>query len=206
MPTTAKRIQFHKGSLKCFQAQTYPHRELLVGSEDVAALESLSDAPGVRTIHVPHFKAIGGKRNWINRHAHGSLILHWDDDDWYYPGRIEEMVHLFETNPAVHVAGYRTCLFDGINGKLLFRAPGDYVVGSSLAYRISWWRDHPFPDGKHVGEDNDFIRPARQARVLKCLPGDGKIVARDHGMNTSPRNISTAQWSKWVGPMPEGYK
>lgn len=206
MPTMARRRKWWASALATFHAQTYPYKELLIGSEDGDALASIEAGPGVRLMQTPPLRALGAKRNWINRHARGSIIAHWDDDDWYYADRIREMAKLLETNAHIHVSGYRTCVFQGVNGPLLYSAPGDYVVGSSLCYRSSWWRAHPFPDGKQVGEDTDFVNFARRARVLMALPGEGRIIARDHGMNSHQRNIKTPQWSPWRGPWPDGYQ
>lgn len=218
MPTTASREKWWWQAVRCFQLQTYHQKELLVGSEDGHELARFPPVDGLRLIHVPRFPRLGTKRNWINRHARGSIIAHWDDDDWYHPRRLEEQVAVLIANPSVHVTGYRTCLFRSPNGCYLYSGSPKFAVGSSLCYRREYWEGHPF-EGENVGEDGRFVQRAMRV-ILPQEQGPERMVAHDHGNNTSPRQREKVgrgadgkkivtmrpQWSYWIGPLPEGYK
>ena len=162
--------------------------------EDLASI--CRDQPHVRFIRYPGERDIGPKRNLCCEMALGEIILHWDDDDWSFPNRITEQVDAITAGPPV--AGYRTIHFyDERNGQAHeYRGGAQYVVGTSLAYRRSWWQEHKFKD-LSSGEDNDFRDRARA--VLAAMDGLGKMVAVTHAAGTSPRHINKTQW-KTVDP------
>ena len=91
MPTHNRR-SFISLALNCFSEQSYANRELIVvddGSDSVEDL--LVGHPQLRIQYSRlHEKlSIGAKRNLACKLAQGSIIAHWDDDDWYGPDRLE---------------------------------------------------------------------------------------------------------------------
>ncbi len=44
--------------------------------------------PRVRYIRLSRRATVGSKRNLACEEARGSLIAHWDDDDWHAPRRL----------------------------------------------------------------------------------------------------------------------
>ena len=192
-PTRANRRRYLPTAIQCFQGQTYPNKELLIlqdgKGEDLGSI--CRDQPNVRFLRYPSERAIGTKRNLCCELAMGEIILHWDDDDWSFSNRIREQVDAILAGPPV--AGYRTLhFFDERTGKAHeYRGGVQYVVGTSLAYRRSWWQEHKFRDFA-CGEDNDFRDRARG--VLAAMDGLGKMVALTHGAGTSPRHINRTQW------------
>lgn len=82
-------------SIRCFQGQTYPFRELIVAfiSENKSIpifLEGLRD-PRIKPLEIPASPklTLGEKRNFAIERSKGFYFCVWDDDDWYHPGRIE---------------------------------------------------------------------------------------------------------------------
>ncbi len=89
MPTTENRADFIQQSIRYFQRQDYPRKELLVihdGSESFPAL--FPRHASVRFIRVAPGFSIGAKRNLACVYSQGEIVLHWDDDDWYAPNRL----------------------------------------------------------------------------------------------------------------------
>lgn len=88
MPTYNRR-QFVPLVLRHFLAQDYPNKELVIvddGSDPISDLEE--GVSGVRYIRLSSRSSIGAKRNLACQQAHGEVIAHWDDDDWYAPDRL----------------------------------------------------------------------------------------------------------------------
>lgn len=124
---------------------------------------------------------IGALRNLANGYAetlHADIIVHFDDDDFSHPRRIEEQVALLVAS-GKECVGYNEMLFwrDGEPGfkpgptgspipdpehdqqseAWLFQNKSPrYSLGTSLCYWRSTWEKHPFPD-KMRGEDYDFV-------------------------------------------------
>ena len=134
------------------------------------------------------------KRNFGVENARGSVIAHWDDDDWSHPDRIRSQVDLLTEDIAV--TGYRDMVFqiDGIAAWEYAGAHG-FALGTSLMYRKSWWARNKFP-AIQIGEDAAFVDAARVAGVLKSVKCNGMMTATIHADNTSPRQLSGDNWSK----------
>jgi glycosyltransferase involved in cell wall biosynthesis len=63
------------------------------GSEQAAEFDWLSH-PQIRYLHGPGEMTIGAKRNVLCAAAQGEIIAHFDDDDYYAPQYIENMLSL----------------------------------------------------------------------------------------------------------------
>ena len=101
---TYNRRHFIPSLIKIVQSQTYP-RELMEwivyddGQEEVrdlfeAARESL---PKLYFIWSDEKMTLGEKRNRLNKEARGDIIVAMDDDDFYFPERVEEAVKAFQS-------------------------------------------------------------------------------------------------------------
>ena len=194
MPTQANRTKWWQQAIDSWAAQTHPHRRLLIACEDADALRRLPRADGVEVLQSPVFRTLGAKRNWINRQARGEFIAHWDDDDWSDPRRLSDQIERLRSTGSA-VTGYRVMEFHGAE-KWLYTGTQDYVLGTSLCYRRSWWQAHPFDPAAHVNEDGRFVAVASGAGQLAVADGLGMMIARDHEANTSPRARQTKQWSR----------
>ena len=197
MPTKG-RHQFAMQAVESFLSQLYPWKELIIvdDMQEPSFLEPLRD-PQIHYYREFATAGLGLKRNRCCHLANGSIICHWDDDDWSSPQRMGDQVCRLE-DTLKQVTGYRTMLFyDPLNephwGRYAEQA--DYALGTSLCYWKSWWEQNPFidiPFGNRlcVGEDNDFIYRAQQAGQFICSDGLGIMVARIHTGCTSPKNIT----------------
>src|SRR5205085_6482789 len=92
MPTYNRRA-FIPRALRCFFNQDYPNLELVVvddGAEPVS--DMLPPDSRIRYFRLPQKQTVGAKRNYACGQAQGSIIVHWDDDDWYAPCRVQRQI------------------------------------------------------------------------------------------------------------------
>jgi glycosyltransferase involved in cell wall biosynthesis len=194
MPT-ANRREFLPLAIACWKAQDWPMRwrELVVIDDGTDRVEDLfKDVEGCAYIRVAGPQCLGAKRNLACEAARGEILVHWDDDDWSAVSRVTDQVVRLLLSRAL-VGGYRSLLFwnearqeasrYGCDGK----TDADYALGTSLCYRRSYWQAHPFLRHESKGEDNVFIRPARERSEIVTAHGGAMMVARLHARNTIER-------------------
>lgn len=93
--TSIGRFELLKKSIRCYQQQTYPNRELIIlcqGGKEIHAqmrehLKELND-PSILFIPAPQRLVLGALRNTLVELATGEIICQWDDDDLYSPRRM----------------------------------------------------------------------------------------------------------------------
>ena len=92
MPTSNRRV-FVAQAVRCLLRQDYPSLELIVVDDGADAVgDCLPDDPRIRYIRLDRRLSVGAKRNLACSHARGEIIVHWDDDDWYPPWRVQAQV------------------------------------------------------------------------------------------------------------------
>lgn len=197
MPTSPARQQFIPLAILYFQRQDYPNTELIILDDGPQPMEQLIPASGnITYVHSPQkFSSVGTKRNYACALAKGSIILHWDDDDWYAPDWISRQVQALTTSGA-GIAGLSSLHFFNPAVKQSWRYVYDYnsqpwVAGATMVYLKSVWEQHRFRD-MQVGEDNAFVWNAG-AKVIAHDYTDG-FVSILHQRNTSPKHTSDRQW------------
>jgi O-antigen biosynthesis protein len=196
MPTRARRT-WAMHALHYFARQTWSNRELIVvedGPDNISDL--IPAAANVRYVRSREGATIGEKRNLACDLATGELILHWDDDDWYAPWRIEYQVWSLLRGRA-ELSGLKTLLYFEPAAQRGFQfvypegAPF-WLAGGSLCYRKALWARRPFHP-LNVGEDNEFVA-AHSNASSQVLQVPDFYVGMIHSGNTSPKEISGARW------------
>jgi glycosyltransferase involved in cell wall biosynthesis len=83
-------------AIRCFSAQTYPNKELVILYEDdddetEFFISQLPPSDEIKVVTVPRSPGIklGQLRNISIQAASGAYICQWDDDDWYHISRLE---------------------------------------------------------------------------------------------------------------------
>jgi len=180
-----------------FLAQDYRAAELVIlddGDDPVADL--IPSHPAVRYLRTPRYCTLGLKRNAACEAAHGDIILHWDDDDWYAPHRIRIQVEALCASGADVCGIDRALFFDPCAPaawEYVYPAGGaPWVCGATLCYRRGYWRAHPFAD-MNVGEDTNFAAAAQPGQLC-VLPDNRFFVALVHAANTSPKQLRDPRW------------
>lgn len=205
-------------AIKNFQAQTYPLKELYILDTGDTDLRHYAPLMNDRRIHYTVERAgssVGLLRNWINAWAtfDASVVVHWDDDDYNHPNRIEEQVLLLCANP-VDAVGYGSMLFwrtadakhpigsepdtwDGGQTWLYMNHPRpEYVLGTSLCYWSRTWIRKPFQDlpktKGSTGEDTEWLRGliVKSAPSFVQNPPVGVMRALEAGADFNPRMIA----------------
>ena len=198
MPT-ANRRRFVPDAIRLFQRQDYANKELVILDDGADSVEDLvPNDPQIRYIRQTGKRTLGTKRNECVQAAHGDLILHWDDDDWYAPHRIQVQVEALQGG--YDVCGTNTLLFldirDGRAWKYEYPARSRFwLSGSTLAYTRRYWSAHPFPD-INVGEDTRFVwsgTPKQMKQLERCDIHVGII----HDHNTSPKQTRGRYWQPY---------
>jgi glycosyltransferase involved in cell wall biosynthesis len=195
MPT-ADRQRFVPGAIAQFLAQTRDDAELLIlddGRDSVADL--VPSHPRIRYMRDTVRRTVGDKRNRLCAEARGDVIVHWDDDDWHAPDRLDRQVTALASSGAAitgldrvaFLADYGSAAWDYVWG-----GAGRWVYGASLAYTRAWWRGHRFPEIR-VGEDTRFVLDAGDEHV-HAMPAGEWLIARVHAGNTSPKHTDGGYW------------
>lgn len=196
MPTRG-RAALAERAIAIFLSQTYADKELIIIDDE--DLPSFKDSSLFAGLPIRYFriakKDIGPKRNFACFMATGDIIMHFDSDDWSAPGRMQDQFD-FLMRSEKQVVGYRLMYFYDERTKKAFRYRHpfkDIVLGTSLTFFRSWWKNNPFPEDlkNPWGEDVKFVNQARDKKqILADQDLKDLMVARIHSDNTSPKDAS----------------
>jgi len=90
---TYERQEFLKQAIQLIERQDYPNLEVIIVDDSAEAMvDDILQKPFIKYIHLEKRISIGAKRNIAVTNAKGSIIAHWDDDDYFRPHRIREQV------------------------------------------------------------------------------------------------------------------
>lgn len=161
MPT-ANRPEFIPNAIQYFLQQDYPFKELVIiddGEKSVSEL--VPNLYSIRYFYSKPIGTIGAKRNLACEKAAGSIIIHWDDDDWYATDWISRQVNALLGTDA-DICGLNQIQFYSIlNNKhwisKIRNCKKICLSGATLAYKKSFWNKHPFKN-LQTNEDEAFIR------------------------------------------------
>ncbi len=207
---TADRQAYTDRAVKCFLAQTYPEKSLLVldTGENEWEHEDQPSVTWIRSGRRGH--TIGGLRNYANTFAssHSDIIAHWDSDDYSHPLRLAWQVSRLKgggrTGPddPLDAVGYRTLLFwrkSDHTAWLFTHERPTYCVGTSLMYWRNTWELHPFPE-RNVGEDYMWIRGLNtygdSGIFTTKQHEEPAMVAEIHESNTTIQTIPGDSWTR----------
>jgi len=183
---TRDRPGFFRQALRCFGAQDYPAKELVVVDDGDTPVGAMCDGvAGVTYVRLPKPTPTGTKLNLGIETARGDILQKLDDDDYYAPR--------FLSTAAARLARARTpdalvcwCCFAVLiagDPKLYFSGHG-WKTGGTLCFRRALWRRHRFRD-LYASSDTWFIRDNDPPIARVCAP-DQYLVVR-HGANTWTR-------------------
>ncbi|HXH40510.1 MAG TPA: glycosyltransferase [Thermoanaerobaculia bacterium] len=197
MPTYNRRT-FIPDALRCFFAQDHPNIELIVvddGSDSIADLLPGDDR--ILYFRLTSRLTVGAKRNYACERARGSIIVHWDDDDWYPASRVRVQAAALAERGADVCGSSILYFYDrGRPEAFLYQYSGGgsaWVAGTTLAYRREFWQRNRFPD-LQVGEDTQFVWRSHGAKIVD-LKDPGLCVAAVHPGNVSPKQTRGVFWS-----------
>ncbi|AUM75329.1 hypothetical protein CYR75_14420 [Paracoccus jeotgali] len=185
---STKRSQFFERIVKNISQQTYPRIEVIFAFHDswpqerIAELENrlkqVSNIQRVRVLRFPGTVSLGTKLNAAIAEAKGEFIDKFDDDDWYFPNYLQDMILTFDFSGADLAGKWSFPVWLEGSDRLVLRNPGNehrlgspYVAGATFVARKSWLQKIPFAD-RSQGEDTDVLK--------RTLAAGGKIYSADH--------------------------
>lgn len=209
MPT-ADRLDFTAGAVRCFLAQDYPNKELIVfdsgsKSQEWKREKAVTVYPYINTkwIGCDAGLNLGMLRNCANMSARGKYIAHFDDDDYSAPNRLMRQVGALEYNHA-DICGMPRLLFHDLidNSNWIYeRGPQSWLAGGTLVYRRDVWEKIKFPN-MQIGSDYQWLLLQYQSKKI-ALDDLTLYVAMIHGRNTSPKQKVPPYWKPWKGVIPQ---
>jgi glycosyltransferase involved in cell wall biosynthesis len=213
MPTYNRRRHLTL-ALEMFRAQDYPRLELVMvddGSDPVHDL--VCDQSNVRYLRLESRASIGTKRNLACMHASGSIIAHWDDDDWYAPDRLRYQAAPILSGEADLTGLESSFVLDLPSGQFWTAQPHIHrrmfvgnVHGGTLVYRRELLAEGVRYPETNLAEDAAFLsRATKLGKRLLRLSNPGIFVYVRHGQNAwkefkPGRFISPAGWEHITPP------
>lgn len=200
---TIDRADFVRQAIAYFDAQQYPNRELVIvddGAQSVASLCQGRD--DIRYVRCERPLALGAKRNIACREASGDLIVHWDDDDWHAPWRLNNQVRAL-ADPQHQLCGLnRLVYFDPVaNQAWLYRYASvgghPWMSGGTFCFRREWWEASPFEEEHFSGEDNAFFSQLAPAQVVP-VEDESIFVALLHAGNIRRSAPKPPAWTPYA--------
>jgi glycosyltransferase involved in cell wall biosynthesis len=193
MPTRGRR-EYARQAVGSFLSQTYEAKELVILDDwDDPSFPEGIEHPLIRYHVIGELIGklnIPQKRNRVNALTQGSIIAHFDSDDWSAPDRLADQVpRLLESGKGL--SGYCSMWFVNEIGDVYRykNFPNAYALGSSFCYLKSFWEQHPYIEGKFIGSDTKLCRVARSEDQLISVDDDRHMVARIHSGNTNETQL-----------------
>ncbi|EOR94513.1 glycosyl transferase, group 2 family protein domain protein [Arcticibacter svalbardensis MN12-7] len=195
MPTYNRR-SFIPHAIKYFLRQEFYNKELIIIDDGTDCIEDL--IPKIDLIKYIRLKTkitLGAKLNMACSHASGSIIVNWDDDDWYASHRIKYQVEELKRNNS-EVCGINNLLYYDITNKKAFEykyplTQRKWLLGSSLCYQRSLWEKNKFKE-INVGMDGLFVWATAPEKVT-ALTDLTISVHMIHDQNISVKK-TTGEW------------
>jgi len=197
MPT-ANRQKYVPFAIDYFLKQDYENAELVIIDDGLkSSKDSIPQNPKINYSYHDPIGTIGIKRNFACEKAHGEIIMHWDDDDWYAPDWISRMTDTL-LNSNADIAGLNRVLFysPSIDKRYMYQDTDidkPWLCGATMTYKKSFWKQHPFVD-LQVGEDYDFVWNSG-AKIVALDYTEG-FIALLHAHNTSIKPVENPRHKK----------
>ena len=164
---TYNRHEWLEKSIVMFLKQTYNNKELVIIDDSPQIFKSkFLKNKNIKYFHYKKkFSSIGEKRNKCIEKSTGSIITHWDDDDYNHSERLEEQVKHMK-NPKNIVVFKDTLIYDVKNNNL--KKPSDKkrcelwyrcVILSAMMFDKKIWEKIKFRNIS-LAEDAYFLKDA----------------------------------------------
>jgi len=164
---TYNRRRFIPSLIKMVQSQTYPRdrMEWIVyddGQEEVRDLfeQAMPNLPKLYFVWSDEKMTLGEKRNRLNQEAKGEIIVAMDDDDFYFPERVEEAVKAIQENPGYRLAGSSEVYMYFTDTKEIWKA-GPYFKGHATNGTMVWTKTyadfHKYDETVAFSEEKSFL-------------------------------------------------
>lgn len=188
---TRNRRWTYEWSRTCLDAQTQqPDKWIVIDNSDDPERDwsVARNHPLVDYRHIPERKTIGALRNIcldVAREMGATILVFWDDDDYYPPTRIATGVRLLAEHPDKHIVGSSSMYILATQENILLRTRphGEtHATAGTWIFRASLLPSHRFDERKEKGEERTFTRDWSVPMVQ--MPSEEAIVVMGHCENT----------------------
>lgn len=199
MPVAKGHDGFVCRAIDNFAKQTYPTKELVILCLPDCIVHDPYPNLSMRIVDAIDGCSIGELRNVAIRASRGSIVAHWDVDDWSDPRRLEWSVERLRD---ADIVGAREVYYHepaagkawGYDASDITVGDAPLFVGGTLAYRRKTWARVNFNPYDHVGEDSRWQAGLSLARRSPEPMPIGYYVATVHPLNTSPKQTDGHRW------------
>lgn len=163
---TFNRRPFIPTMLACFKNQTYPmdRVEWIIVDDGTDKIKDLIDAagiPNIRYFMLDKKMPLGEKRNYMHKHAKGSIIVYMDDDDYYPPERIEHAVERLQGDKQALCAGSSEMYIYFKHIQKMYQC-GPYgpnhATAGTFAFKARLLDDTKYEDHAALAEEKAFLK------------------------------------------------
>ncbi len=187
---TRNRPILFKMAIRNFNLTKYPKLEWVIVDDSIQSMQS--DIPNsinkIKYIHIPKNDeeklSISDKRNIAVEHASNNIIVHMDDDDYYYPDSVYARVKLLITNNRIDCVGISEYGVYHLLNDYSFKINTKQLSEASMCYYKSFWETRKFRE-HNKGEGVPFLK-GRRSRVL-TMPFQFCMIAITHGRNVTSK-------------------
>lgn len=186
---TRNRVELLKKSIRMFENQTWPHKELVIVyvSNDKATkdfLESINNT-NIKSVEVTYDPqlTLGDLRNISVSEARGDYICIWDDDDWFHPERLR-----IQMNDIMY-SGKKACAL--LNLLMLDNTTKKVYLSSQRLWEASIMCERKFILGQDLfypsvnqREDTYFMKKLRSFDAISGLQNPKMYIYCYSGTNT----------------------
>lgn len=127
-------------AITCFQAQTYPYKELIIVNNaknqfDASSL-NIQAQKNIALIDTPYPFFAGMARNFGIATANGRILAQFDPDYWYAPNRLEAQIATLANEEANVVMLSNTLQYSYVSGRASYQKNDrDAILGTMLFIR-----------------------------------------------------------------------
>jgi glycosyltransferase involved in cell wall biosynthesis len=151
---------------QCFRNQNYPKDRIewiIVddGTDKIGDLIAKSKIPQIKYFTLPEKVPLGTKRNFMHKHAKGTIIVYMDDDDYYPPDRISHAVERLESNKDALCAGSSEIYiyFKTLNRMVQCGPYGPkHATAGTFAFRAELLKQTQYEDHAALAEERAFLK------------------------------------------------
>ena len=192
-PTANRTWSLLSLALRCFYRFDYPRDKLewIILDSNPSGPVNIPPDPRIQYKVVDNSIPLWKKRNMCNELATGEVIIHLDDDDYYFETSIWAKVKLLAKYSSLPDSDPRSnikcvgCTELGIYHLLdnySYLASTKYISEASMAYYKSFWEKRKFSgDDLEMGEGYAFVK-GRESQVV-TLPYYFNFIALTHDQN-----------------------
>lgn len=178
---TRNRAHFVELMLHNWYSINYPADKLeWIVIDDSDNQLALPQIPNLKYIHCDQQMTVAEKRNYGAGLASGQIIIHMDDDDYYYPMSVYSRVKLLIDNPTVECVGCSDYGVYNLIENYSFVMRTSNLAEASMGYYKEFWQKQKFKEHP-LGEGHSFTR--NRHRCVMSMPFDFNFIAITHNQN-----------------------